>query len=669
MSSLSPSAGIYWSKIVCSAESTYEQWLRASPDPHGERFRKGRFSLLEQRVVIMLLKALPEGVKSDAIAARNVSAAALLFRALCRIQPGSASDKSSMLAFVVTPPTAQTSSQALESARKWQRVNRRLLEVRAQLPDPSLRLNGLDSIVKAVMTALPGPQFRVSAWREQNRIDYAPNHEKVDQLTQLYIAELELTTIHAPGTTESPQRPQKQPKLAKTDVEGQGAKGFEKGKGQGKRGSKSQAELTGASVGSEPKSPQADAKALCRGYLTSKGCSYGDNCVFQHQFAEAGKRGLCYCCGSTDNVHRRPECPVANRESGQSSGSGSPQGAKGGKGCKGKDGKGKKGKKGGAAVAAVATDAGSSAAASPETGDAGKATNSSSSEVAAPSTQQVEAEALRILKGLKLAKIVAVPSSAFCSHASGELGALEGGTGSSESTYRAEAESIWKALGFGKGGGADAPDAPCCGGIARHAEDHDADQSHVEKSSCEDVVLSGACALGHLSHDADQSQVEKSSCEDVLLSGALSIEAHECNALKIRGLRCDSVSVSEGILDSGADRILRRAEVEQWRCAKDCSVSFPLGVTVLKRGDCGSLLTLNTEQGVREYAAMLNALPGSTAVDVNGVSLRYLKQGEEEYGLLDGGATNALRQGTPIECRESSQISVELATGFNSSHE
>ena len=142
---------------------------------------------------------------------------------------------------------------------------------------------------------------------------------------------------------------------------------------------------------------------------------------------------------------------------------------------------------------------------------------------------------------------------------------------------------------------------------------------------------------------------------------------------------------------------------------------------MLKRGDCGSLLTLNTvptvipmcgfvqglrgtvtwtpdgielwvpsfgsisaevregrviicprdvsrlvasleslERGVSEPEATLKALPGSTAVDVNGVSLRYLKQGEEEYGLLDGGATNALRQGTPLECRGSSQISVEL---------
>ena len=107
--SLSPSAGDYWRTIVRSAEEAYAGWLRAAPtarigltpDLKGDRFRSGKYALLEQRVVIMLLKALPAEVKQDAITARTVSATALIFCALCRLQPGSAADKSSMLSFVV----------------------------------------------------------------------------------------------------------------------------------------------------------------------------------------------------------------------------------------------------------------------------------------------------------------------------------------------------------------------------------------------------------------------------------------------------------------------------------------------------------------------------------------------------------------------------------------
>ena len=53
----------------------------------------------------------------------------------------------------------------------------------------------------------------------------------------------------------------------------------------------------------------------------------------------------------------------------------------------------------------------------------------------------------------------------------------------------------------------------------------------------------------------------------------------------------------------------------------------------------------------------------SSSIDVSGVMLRYVQPGDDQLGLLDGGATNPLREGSPRELRESRMISVELATG------
>ena len=62
------------------------------PDSEGKEYRCGKYSLLEQRVVTMVLKAFPEAIKQEALNARTVSTTALLFRAFCKIQPGSALD-------------------------------------------------------------------------------------------------------------------------------------------------------------------------------------------------------------------------------------------------------------------------------------------------------------------------------------------------------------------------------------------------------------------------------------------------------------------------------------------------------------------------------------------------------------------------------------------------
>ena len=330
ISSLSASAGEWWRQVISDAETSYEQWLAASPtnrlelvpDKDATKYRYGRYALLEQRVVSMLLKVLPDVIKQEAIATRSMSTTALLFRMLCKVQPGSAADKSSMITYIVTPATSNSPQAALEAYRKWIRVCRRLVEVRAQLPDPSLRLNGLDRIGQQVFMGIPGAQFRINTWREQHRMDYDPTHAKVDQLVLLLVAELELATAHAPGI-ESSQRPPKHPRVSKVEADAHQDSTREaaldvpvpKAKGKGKYSSPKGRKGASPQLLTPNKEEPTASKTLCKGYLTAKGCAYGDSCKFTHDYAEAGRRALCYACGATNPelAHRRPDCPANQR--------------------------------------------------------------------------------------------------------------------------------------------------------------------------------------------------------------------------------------------------------------------------------------------------------------------------------------------------------------------
>ena len=103
--------------------------LGMEPDKDGLQYRHGKYSLLEQRVLYLLMKAMPEVIRQDVLNHRSMSCTAVLFKALCKVQPGSAMDKSAMLSFIVNPPVATTVADALDSLQKWVRVSRRPVEI------------------------------------------------------------------------------------------------------------------------------------------------------------------------------------------------------------------------------------------------------------------------------------------------------------------------------------------------------------------------------------------------------------------------------------------------------------------------------------------------------------------------------------------------------------
>ena len=319
--------------MIQQAEGAYAKWLVTSPtqrlgmgpDKEELQYRTGKYSLLEQRVLSLLLAAIPEVVRQDVLNSRAMSCTAVMFKTFCKVQPGSALDKSTMLSYIVNPPTANSPQAALDSVRKWVRTCRRTVEIHAQLPDPSLQLAGVDKIMQGVLATVPQVAFRMNIFREQKRLDYQPSQVGVDELAQLLIGELELITLHAPGTQRPPKQPrlnkaaaEEDPVLASLQEQGEAFKG--KGKGQVKQSQDSP---------TSPSSPEKPKKPCFLFGQGASGCTCGLKCRFQHDVEQTKKEGRCQVCGLKG--HQNGKCPpVSGAPVPESPGSPSAQtGAKG----------------------------------------------------------------------------------------------------------------------------------------------------------------------------------------------------------------------------------------------------------------------------------------------------------------------------------------------------
>ena len=102
---LSPSAVEWWQAVEVAASKHYQRWLIADPldrlslDPRGviAIFDEGRFQRVESRAVSLILAAIPQHIRDEAVSNRWLSSAALLFRLQCIYQPGGASERSMLL--------------------------------------------------------------------------------------------------------------------------------------------------------------------------------------------------------------------------------------------------------------------------------------------------------------------------------------------------------------------------------------------------------------------------------------------------------------------------------------------------------------------------------------------------------------------------------------------
>ena len=104
MSDTSSGAGLWWKQVIQCSSEAYRNWLHAQPLEriHVEplipsTFSQPRFSRLEQRGAMALLKAIPGSLKRELVAQRRTSCPHIIFRFMIAFQPGGARERASIL--------------------------------------------------------------------------------------------------------------------------------------------------------------------------------------------------------------------------------------------------------------------------------------------------------------------------------------------------------------------------------------------------------------------------------------------------------------------------------------------------------------------------------------------------------------------------------------------
>ena len=200
---LSPSAVDWWQAVELAATRHYQRWLIADPldrlslDPSGvvAVFDEAKFQRVESRAVSLILAAIPQYIRDEAVSNRWLSSAVLLFRLQCVYQPGGASERSMLLSQLTVPESVNTVRAAVAMLRKWQQNFYRVRELGASMPDPSLLLSGIDKATSALLAQHHSLGFRVNAFRHKVALDYNPTVPSIVQLVRLLQAECEASSL------------------------------------------------------------------------------------------------------------------------------------------------------------------------------------------------------------------------------------------------------------------------------------------------------------------------------------------------------------------------------------------------------------------------------------------------------------------------------------------
>ena len=307
MSSLSPTAARWWSALMERVKDLYSLWLESAPVARltirqqvlSRRPPPDRHHRIEQRAAMLLLDALPDELRHEAISARAVTAESMVFMVHCAYQPGGAGKKAHLLQFLTGPETGNGLENTLNLARKWIRLFRRGRELQVVLPDPSLLGRGLDKLVSATFSSSkhPSASFRIASFKLERQLDYRATVADIEDYAYLILGELEAAQLAQPLPS--------QPKLARMDDQNGTSEVADKGKSKGK------------------------GKKPCWGWQDGTGCRFGSSCLFLH--APLGP-GRCWECGS--EAHLKPQCPLLG-QGGKASGGGAAGATGSGKGSGG----------------------------------------------------------------------------------------------------------------------------------------------------------------------------------------------------------------------------------------------------------------------------------------------------------------------------------------------
>ena len=215
MADISSTSSRWWTMTLDCAMQAYQQWAVSSPL---EKLRmkivqneeSKKYPRTEQRAVTMILAAMPEEPRREAIAARKLSVCELLFRLFVTYQPGGQKERAALLMELADEKSNSVNgaSELLRAVKAWRRNIVRTQELGVQLPDPLVLANVLAKWADG-LGKLGGGQaaYRIAMLREVLDLDGRPTHEQVAEFAEVLQAESEQLVLMK-NTTILAQNPQ-----------------------------------------------------------------------------------------------------------------------------------------------------------------------------------------------------------------------------------------------------------------------------------------------------------------------------------------------------------------------------------------------------------------------------------------------------------------------------
>lgn len=163
MCDVSTNARLWWDASLNEAVALYGRWLQAGPLQR-LRMRPNvgvapAYQRLEQRGITMLLTALPEQLRNDIVAARDVSVVSILYKLLTVFQPGGAAERTALLRSLTEVKLGAGVGEVLGAIRLWRRWLARADELQVVVPDPLVLMGVLGKMVDALVKCGGGSQL------------------------------------------------------------------------------------------------------------------------------------------------------------------------------------------------------------------------------------------------------------------------------------------------------------------------------------------------------------------------------------------------------------------------------------------------------------------------------------------------------------------------------
>ena len=204
---LSATSAVYRTGILNS------RWLAADPvqrlaikaEANGWSVGSPRHVLIEQRLTVLLMRAVPAETRAELVAMRAMTSMAVIVAVLTRYQPGGPSERANVLAFLVSPERSMSVETGLTTCRRWLRQLQRAKELNLMLPDATLLIKGADSLMGQVLTKSQQSVFRLNSFRNERKLDYMPTFESIVAFGQLILAEYELLQHSEPSEPKKPK--------------------------------------------------------------------------------------------------------------------------------------------------------------------------------------------------------------------------------------------------------------------------------------------------------------------------------------------------------------------------------------------------------------------------------------------------------------------------------